>query len=52
MYILYLYLKNFPRYSNKNCNIWYDHLKPVHLHINKEITDVLFNTPKFEFSSK
>ena len=27
-------------------------MEPPHLHMNKEITDVLFNNEKFKFSSK
>ena len=40
------------RYNDKNCHIWYDHMEPVHPYINKDITDVFFNTVDFKFSSK
>ncbi|XP_028407640.1 xaa-Pro aminopeptidase 3-like [Dendronephthya gigantea] len=38
------------RFNDENCHIWYDHMEPSHLHINKDITDVLFNTAKYKFS--
>ena len=46
-YILYFYY----RCNDENSHIWYDHMEPPHPHINKDITDVLFNSEKFKFGS-
>ncbi|XP_046845314.1 xaa-Pro aminopeptidase 3-like [Xenia sp. Carnegie-2017] len=35
------------RFSDKDCHIWYDHMQPSHLHINKDIMDVLLNSSEF-----
>ena len=40
------------RYGNKDYCVWYDHLKPAHPTIHRQISEVLFNNERFTYKSK